>query len=207
VALLSLPSIDEIKKLRKKLGLTQAELAQLSQVSQSLVSQIESGEVDPRLSTLRRIVDALNGEEAGREVYAEDLFVKDLVSVSPDDLVTTAANIMWTKKISQLPVLENGKNLGSISEKSITAEIAKGSAKDLASRTVREAMSEPFPMVGRRSRMEVILSLLQDSSAVLVLDDGKVSGIITKADVLPRLRTGLLQGGGPQTPSASNNSR
>jgi predicted transcriptional regulator len=102
--------------------------------------------------------------------------------------------------------LENGKNLGSISEKSITAEIAKGSAKDLANRTVREAMSEPFPMVGRRSRMEVILSLLQESSAVLVLDDGKVSGIITKADVLPRLRTGLSQGGSQGSP-ASDNSR
>ncbi len=207
MALLSLPSIEEIRKLRRKLGLTQAELAKLAQVSQSLVSQIESGEVDPRLSTLRRIVDALNREETGREVFAEDLLVRDVVSVSPDDLVTTAASIMWAKKISQLPVLEDGKNLGSISEKTITAEIAKGGTKDLARRTVREVMSEPFPMVGMRSRMEVVLSLLQESPAVLVLDGGKVSGIITKADVLPRVRSVLAQGEEVQARPATNSSK
>lgn len=204
---LSLPSVEDVKKLRKKIGLTQSELARLADVSQSLVSQIESGEVDPRLSTLKRILEALNKEETEEEIFAEDLFAKDLIYVSPDDLVTQAASTMWANYISQLPVIKNGKNLGSISEKSITAEIAKGSTHNLTNKTIKEIMQEPFPMVGKRTRMEVLLSLLQDNLAILVLDDGKISGIVTKADVLQHLKTGKPGGEGDQPPSFSNSSR
>ncbi len=190
MAPIPLPSIDDLRKLRRKLSLTQSEVARLAGVSQSLVSQIESGEVDPRLSTLRRIVDALNREESGREILAEDIYIRNLIYVSPQDLVTEAANTMWANSISQLPVIHNGKNLGSISEKSITAQIAKGSAMDLANKTIEEIMQDPFPMIGRHTRIEAIVTLLQDNPAVLVIEDGKIDGIITKADVLPRLRTG-----------------
>jgi len=181
---LPLPTIEDIRKLRKRLGLTQSELARLAGVSQSLVSQIESGEVDPRLSTLTKIVRVLNAQEMGRDVFAEELCVKDVVSVSPDEKVITAANLMWKHYISQLPVIENGKNLGSISEKSITAEIAKGSAADLSKKTVREVMQEPFPMVGKNTRLDVVVSLLQESPAVLVFEGRKIEGIITKADLI-----------------------
>lgn len=172
-----------------KLGLTQSELAQLADVSQSLVSQIESGEVDPRLSTLSRIAEALNEHEAAKEICARDLYQKELIYVSGQDSISHAANLMWSKKISQLPVFEDGRNVGSISEKSITAEIARGSAEKIASRKVEEIMQDPFPMVGTNARMDVIVSLLNDNLAVLVMDKGKVVGIITKADVLSRLKS------------------
>ena len=187
VAPLSVPSIEDVKRLRKKLHLTQSEIAKLAGVSQSLVSQIESGEVDPRLSTLSRIVDALNQQESDKEVFAEDIYVREVIHVAPDSLVTDAANAMWANFISQLPVIENGKNVGSISEKSITAEIAKGSAKDLAKKSIREVMQDPFPMIGRHTSIDIIISLLQENPAVLVTEDGKVGGIITKADVLTRI--------------------
>ncbi len=204
MAPLSLPSIDEIRKLRKKLGLTQSQLAELSDVSQSLISQIESGEVDPRLSTLNRIVEALNSEESDREVFAEDIYVRDLIWVSPDDTVMSAANAMWTHAISQLPVIDNGRNLGSISEKSITGEIAKGSAANLGEKRIRDVMQDPFPMVSKRTRMEAILSLLQESPAVLVIADGRIGGIITKADVLTRLRKGKISGSDGQVPACNS---
>lgn len=170
------------------MGLTQSRLAELANVSQSLVSQIESGEVDPRLSTMSRIASALNQREATKDILAEDICTRELVFVTPQDLVTRAAGLMWTRKISQLPVLEDGKNIGSVSEKSITAEIAKGSAKNLAGRKIESIMQEPFPMISGQTTMDVVLTLLQDDLAVLVMDEGEISGIITKADVLTSLR-------------------
>ncbi len=184
----SIPSIEDVRKLRKKLGLTQSRLAELANVSQSLVSQIESGEVDPRLSTLNRIISALNQREATKDILAEDICTTELVFLTPQDLVTRAAGLMWTRKISQLPVLKGGKNVGSVSEKSITAEIAKGSPKNLAGRKIESIMQEPFPMISGQTTMDVVLTLLQDNLAVLVMDEGEISGIITKADVLTSLR-------------------
>jgi predicted transcriptional regulator len=193
---LCIPSIDDVKKLRKRLGLTQSEVAKLAGVSQSLVSQIESGEVDPRLSTLKRIIDTLNEEGREREVYAEDLYVSNLIYVSPGDMVADAANVMWTNYISQLPVIDDGKNVGSISEKAITEEIASGSSRELVDKTVRDIMRDPFPMIGKKTRMEVIITLLQDNLAVLVMERGKIVGIITNTDVMTRLKnatSGLSQ--------------
>ena len=184
--------------------MTQSEVARLAGVSQSLVSQIESGEVDPRLSTLKRIIDTLNEEERERDVYAEDILVENLIYVSPDDKVTEAANVMWTNYISQLPVIQEGKNLGSISEKAITEEIAKGSSRDLVDKTIREIMRDPFPMIGKKTRIEIIISLLQDNLAVLVMEKGKIIGIITNTDVMTRLKSwtaGLPQEDSPRKSS------
>jgi predicted transcriptional regulator len=185
---LCIPSIDDVKKLRKRLGLTQSEVAKLAGVSQSLVSQIESGEVDPRLSTLKRIIETLNEEGREREVYAEDIYISNLIYVSPEDMVADAANVMWTNYISQLPVIDHGKNVGSISEKVITEEIAGGSSRELVDKTVGDIMRDPFPMIGKKTRMEVIISLLQDNLAVLVMERGKIVGIITNTDVMTRLK-------------------
>jgi DNA-binding XRE family transcriptional regulator len=50
-----------LSELRKALGVTQAELAELIGKSQSAVSQIESGEIGLSLELLRAIVSELGG--------------------------------------------------------------------------------------------------------------------------------------------------
>jgi len=42
--------INEVKDIRKRLGLTQLELAKRANVSQSLIAKIEAGRIDPRYS-------------------------------------------------------------------------------------------------------------------------------------------------------------
>lgn len=46
--------------LRQKNGLSQRALANLSKVTNVTIARIESGVYDPRLSTLRRLAQALN---------------------------------------------------------------------------------------------------------------------------------------------------
>jgi len=58
------PSPRELKSLRKKANLTQKELAMKAGVSQALVARIESGSVDPRVSTLIKILTVLSDETA-----------------------------------------------------------------------------------------------------------------------------------------------
>jgi putative transcriptional regulator len=57
----------KIASVRKQKGITQAQLAHACETTQQQIAKIESGVVDPRLSTLRKIADALHCE-------LEDLF-------------------------------------------------------------------------------------------------------------------------------------
>jgi transcriptional regulator with XRE-family HTH domain len=51
-----------IKENRKKIGISQAELARRSNLSREFIRQIENGESEPSLVTLRRILKNLNYE-------------------------------------------------------------------------------------------------------------------------------------------------
>jgi predicted transcriptional regulator len=53
--------LGAMRKLREALGLTQAELAKLANMTQSEVSRFESRE-DHKISNLREMVEALGGE-------------------------------------------------------------------------------------------------------------------------------------------------
>jgi predicted transcriptional regulator len=58
---MKVPSGEEIQSVRKSQGLTQSAVAERAGVSQPLIARIETGDVDPRVSTLYSIVSALNG--------------------------------------------------------------------------------------------------------------------------------------------------
>lgn len=52
--------INPLARLRMERGLSQVDLSKLAKTSQSHIARIELGEVDPRLSTVRKIAKALN---------------------------------------------------------------------------------------------------------------------------------------------------
>lgn len=59
---IDVPTARELDKKRRRVGLTQAEVARQADISQPAVSKVLSGENDPRLSTVRKIADAINNE-------------------------------------------------------------------------------------------------------------------------------------------------
>ena len=139
-----LPTPDELRTRRTSLELTQSDLADRAGVSQPLIARIEGGDVDPRLSTLRRIVEALD-EAEGDIVRAGTLMHEEVISVAPDDSVKEAVEKMQEAGYSQLPVITNGVPVGSISDSDV---VSAGS--DIADHPVREVMSE----IGRASCRE-----------------------------------------------------
>lgn len=178
---MELPTPQDLRERRTTLGLTQSELAESAGVSQPLIARIEGGDVDPRLSTLRRIVSALD-EAEGEVVRAADLMNETVVSVAPDDGVTTAVDLMNDAAYSQLPVIQNGIPVGSISQGDIVN--AGANVGDLP---VDEIMSESFPTVARDSTVDEIRNLLDHYKAVMVTEGGETVGIITEADIAAQL--------------------
>lgn len=70
----------KIAHLRKRNNLTQADLAQRCETSQQQIAKIEGGIVDPRLSTLRRLAQALNCQLPDL-FYSEQEFLAEIRSV------------------------------------------------------------------------------------------------------------------------------
>jgi predicted transcriptional regulator len=178
---MELPTPADLRERRNELGLTQSELAERADVSQPLIARIEGGDVDPRLSTLRRIVNALAEAETGI-VRADDLMHESVIHVEPHDELREAVRKMEDEAYSQLPVLQDGVPVGSISQ----GDLVHADADD-RSEEVREFMGESFPTVSEDTTLDEITSLLEHYKAVMVTDRGETVGIITEADVAARL--------------------
>lgn len=177
--------IDRIGKLRKQLGLTQKQLAMLSGVSQSLIAKIESGDIDPAYSKVMQILTALDREQSKGKKTAGEIMTYHVVSVAAGDAVEKAVRLMRSKDISQLPVIEGGKCIGSLSDSRIVDLMSK--YPDMKKLIVRDAMLESYPVIPSSSVVDVVVDLLHHYRAVLIEKDGHLAGIITKADLLKAL--------------------
>jgi len=183
-----LPTPEDIKRLRKKVGLTQTELAKLAGVSQSLIARIEKGTVDPRLSTLRRILEAIKLVEmrAKKSKSARDVMYSPVITIKSKEKVKKAIELMEKYAISQLPVVnDNGVPVGSITESTVLKKLLSGDPEKIFQLKVEEIMEESFPTITPSTNIKDIQQLiLKKYPAVLVMEKGKIVGIITKIDLI-----------------------
>jgi predicted transcriptional regulator len=86
--------------------------------------------------------------------------------------------------ISQLPVIDDDFQVGSISEGAVVRAVSRGDIERISNMSVKETIEEPFPMIPPTADLSVLSHLLEHHPAVLVQENGKVVGIITKHDVM-----------------------
>ena len=175
---MDLPTPADLHERRTDLELTQSELAERADVSQPLIARIEGGDVDPRLSTLRRIVNALDQAE-NAVMHAADIMHEGVVTIAPDDSVRQAIDVMVTEGYSQLPVVRDGRPQGIVSNSDVR-RLDSESAGDLP---VADAMREAITAVEPDATLDELNAHLNHQDAVTVVDDGRLVGIITEADV------------------------
>lgn len=106
-----------------------------------------------------------------------------LVTVAPSATMRQALNLMGSYNVSQLPVIDDGESVGSVSESALMAQAVAEPGS--LTRPVREVMEDPFPIVEADAPLEHITALLSRANpAALVRSDGELCGIITRYDVL-----------------------
>lgn len=185
---LHLPLAAELRAMRKRLGLTQAQVAQAAGVSQPLIARIENGTVDPRFSTLQAVIEVLNKAEHKGALLSE-VMTSPVTSLKASDTVSVAIRVMREQGISQLPVVQKGVPVGSLSDRSIVHALSEATtAEDLAKTHVQKIMGPPLPMASPDMSVDQAYRLLEDQPAVLVLERGKIVGIVSKADLLSLVR-------------------
>jgi len=175
---------EELKALRKRAGLTQAELARRAGVSQSLIARLEAGTVNPRLSTLMKIYRALK-EYVEEEVPVSSIMHSPVIYVTINDKLDRVVELMWSHGISQVPVLDcDGRVVGTIHERDVVEAFLKHREKALELRAM-DIMSEPLPMVQSTAKLSSVIKILRsDIPAVLVVDGWKLVGIVTRSDLM-----------------------
>ncbi|MBS7643517.1 CBS domain-containing protein [Candidatus Bathyarchaeota archaeon] len=175
---------EDIRRLRKLFKLTQRELAIRAGVSQSLIARIEAGTVDPRLSTLGKIMRVLTAPE--HQKIAKDVMHSPVITVKKTDTVRRAVDLMRRYDISQIPVVHGNRLVGSLQEATIVRKLMQSREPEkVFNSLVEEVMEKPFATVLPTTSLESVLELLgHGQPAVLVVDGGKLVGIIAKIDII-----------------------
>ncbi|MGD0644751.1 MAG: CBS domain-containing protein [Candidatus Bathyarchaeia archaeon] len=182
------PTLEEIAKRRRRLGLKQSELAKMAGVSQSLIAKLEAGTIDSSYTKVRTIFDVLERLEFKSKVQAEKVLHNEVITVQKSEPISKVVKLMKDHGYSQIPVFEGKHSVGSVSEKTILRQIMEGKdLEQISSLPTEEIMEEAFPQIDEDAPLSLISSLLQTYSAVLVSKKGEVIGIITKADLLRML--------------------
>jgi cystathionine beta-synthase len=111
---------------------------------------------------------------------------EQVISVGPGTSVRQALRLMALHDVSQLPVMEGGSAVGSVADWSLSAKSLDDTK--LLDATVGTIMDPPFPTVDGLQSVDAVAKLMSKSSpAVLVREDGKIAGIVTRSDVLSYL--------------------
>ncbi|HEX4862467.1 MAG TPA: cystathionine beta-synthase, partial [Acidimicrobiales bacterium] len=114
--------------------------------------------------------------------------IPPLVHVHPDETVRSAVSILREYNVSQMPVvkaeppLSLAEVVGTVTDRELLERIlADPSALEA---TVESVMGPPLPMIGSGEPIDVASARLAESAAVLVLDAGHPTGILTRSDLL-----------------------
>jgi cystathionine beta-synthase len=105
-----------------------------------------------------------------------------LVFVSPTETVAEALKLMDEHGFTQIPVIEEGKSVGALRESRLLAKVIGD--RDLLQRPIGEVMEPSFPVLDEDSQPDDLMRCLRDSPAVLVEEYGRITGILTRHDLL-----------------------
>lgn len=109
-----------------------------------------------------------------------------IITVTPDQTVAEAFELMRKYDIENIPVMEDGKQKGSVSEGGLFEKLFQ--SPDLKAQPVSAVMESPYPEVAFDTQVERLLKLInKDNGAVLSKDESDAYYIITKYDIIQAL--------------------
>jgi cystathionine beta-synthase len=125
---------------------------------------------------------------AGDVLRGKDGRLPDLVHTHPNETIAQAVAILREYAVSQMPVVRAeppvmaAEVAGAVSERDLLDALYAGRAR-LTDR-VEDHMAEPLPTVGSGEPVAEAVERLHEADAVLVQEDGKPVGVLTRQDLL-----------------------
>jgi len=120
------------------------------------------------------------------QVLGQKKVLPPLISVQPQDKLKAAIQLFQQHNISQLPVIENNRVVGSLNEASIMKTLHDG--VDLNNQEIRAVMGKPLPVLDENTDIaEAYRLLLGGSPAIVVLRGETPFGLISRFDFINAL--------------------
>ena len=108
------------------------------------------------------------------------------ITVGPTDVLTTAHNRLRNAGISQLPVMDNGKLAGVLTEDAIMQFVF--GKPELMNAPVKDAMQMAYIQLDKNADLNNLVAMLHVQPYAAVVDGDEFLGLITRSDVLNYLR-------------------
>jgi cystathionine beta-synthase len=106
-----------------------------------------------------------------------------VVSIAPNDSLAEAVSLLRRYGISQMPVMENGRMVGSLTENLLLRYLASG--EELSHATVSDLQGPPFSTMPADALAQEAYTLFSAGhTAVAVMSGNTLEGIVTKSDLL-----------------------
>jgi cystathionine beta-synthase len=134
---------------------------------------------------------AKDDQTVGEVLRGKSGELPDLVHTHPTETVAEAIHILREYGVSQMPVVRAeppvmaAEVAGSVSERALLDALFAGKAK-LADQ-VEAHMSPPLPTIGASAGVAEGIGALGSADALLVQEDGRPVGVLTRADLLTYL--------------------
>jgi cystathionine beta-synthase len=129
-----------------------------------------------------------SGLTIGEVLHAKKGDIPALVHTHPNETIADAVQILQEYGVSQMPVvlaeppIMAAEVAGSVSERRLLDALFAGDAR-LADQVERH-MDEPLPTVGAGAGVDEAVAALRDADALLVQEDGRPVGVLTRQDLL-----------------------
>ncbi len=138
-------------------------------------------------------LDATEEQTLGEVLRGKSGRIPDLVHTHPHETIAEAVHILQEYGVSQMPVVRAEPPIvaaevaGSVSERKLLDALFSGHAR-LADQ-VEQHMDAPLPTVGTNEPVGTAVARLGKADALLVQEDGKPVGVVTRQDLLAYLAT------------------
>lgn len=122
-----------------------------------------------------------------------DLMTRDVVTLSPDQMLSDVVDLMRRRKIRHLPVMEDSKVVGIVTDRDVKRalpSVFSGNQDEyeqvLNSTRVEQVMTrDPFTVAPADPIKDVVKVMVDRKfGAIPVVDRGKLVGIVTDIDLL-----------------------
>lgn len=106
----------------------------------------------------------------------------NMISAAPGETIGEALARLEQYNVSQIPVLEDNRSVGSLTEADMMSMIIDNPAT--IDKKVSEVMEKPYPVIDESEDIRHGIQYLKESPAILVSQYGRLIGILTRYDVL-----------------------
>lgn len=108
--------------------------------------------------------------------------IPSLISLSSDATVEQALQLMQTYEISELPIINEDKVVGTVRENKLMSKVI--SNRDILHSLIADVQEDPMPIIDSHDDIHSAINALKQYHAVLVSDYGKIAGVLSRHDIL-----------------------